>query len=72
VLAAGPGYLFIDETGSIRELAQPEGDRTDVRMNDGACDAQGRFWAGQGIRDRRPRRPRPPLPAVPRQDAMLA
>jgi sugar lactone lactonase YvrE len=46
VLAAGPGFLFVDESGSIRELAQPEGNRTDVRMNDGACDAQGRFWAG--------------------------
>ena len=46
VLAAGPGYLFIDDAGAVRELAQPEGDRTDVRMNDGACDPQGRFWAG--------------------------
>ena len=54
MLAAGPGYLFIDETGSIRELAQPEGDRTDVRMNDGACGAQGRFWAGTMAYDESP------------------
>ena len=40
------GFLFVDDAGSIQELAQPEGDRTDVRMNDGACDPQGRFWAG--------------------------
>jgi sugar lactone lactonase YvrE len=46
VLAAGTGFLFVDEDGSTRELAQPAGQRTDVRMNDGACDPQGRFWAG--------------------------
>jgi sugar lactone lactonase YvrE len=46
VLAAGPGFLFVDSSGTILELAQPEAGRADVRMNDGACDAQGRFWAG--------------------------
>jgi sugar lactone lactonase YvrE len=46
VLAAGPGFLFVDDAGSVHELAQPEGDRQDVRMNDAACDPQGRFWAG--------------------------
>jgi sugar lactone lactonase YvrE len=46
VLAAGQGFLFLDEAGSIQELAQPEAGRTDVRMNDGACDREGRFWAG--------------------------
>ena len=46
VLAAGPGFLHVDEGGVVRELAQPEAGRTDVRMNDGACDLQGRFWAG--------------------------
>jgi SMP-30/Gluconolactonase/LRE-like region len=45
VVAAGPGFLFVDEDGSVVELA-PEGGRTDVRMNDGACDAHGRFCAG--------------------------
>ena len=55
VLAAGPGYLFIDDTGAVRELAQPEaGRRTEVRMNDGACDPQGRFWAGTMAYDESP------------------
>ena len=38
VVAAGPVFLFIDDTGSIHEHAQPEADRTAVRMNDAACD----------------------------------
>ena len=54
VLAAGTGFLFVDNAGSIQELAQPEGDRTDVRMNDGACDPQGRFWAGTMAYDESP------------------
>ena len=54
VVAAGPGFLFVDEEGSVRELAQPEGGRTDVRMNDGACDPQGRFWAGTMAYDESP------------------
>jgi sugar lactone lactonase YvrE len=44
VLAAGAGFLFVDDAGGVEELAQPEAGRTDVRMNDGACDPQGRFW----------------------------
>ena len=54
VLAAGPGFLFVDDTGRVHELAQPEADRTDVRMNDGACDPQGRFWAGTMAYDESP------------------
>ena len=54
VLAAGPGFLFVDDAGSIHELAQPEAGRTDVRMNDGACDPQGRFWAGTMAYDESP------------------
>ena len=54
VLAAGPGFLFVDDAGSVRELAQPEDGRTDVRMNDGACDPQGRFWAGTMAYDESP------------------
>jgi sugar lactone lactonase YvrE len=46
VLAAAGGFCHIDDNGTIVELAQPEGDRTDVRMNDGICDTQGRFWGG--------------------------
>jgi sugar lactone lactonase YvrE len=32
VIAAGSGYLFIDEDGSVHELAQPEAGHTRVRM----------------------------------------
>ena len=46
VVAAGPGYLHIRPDGTLRELAQPAAGAGDVRMNDGACDPQGRFWAG--------------------------
>jgi sugar lactone lactonase YvrE len=54
VLAAGQGFLFVAEAGSIRELAQPEAGHLDVRMNDGACDPQGRFWAGTMAYDESP------------------
>ena len=54
VLAAGQGFAFVDEAGSIHELAQPEAGRADVRMNDGACDPQGRFWAGTMAYDESP------------------
>jgi sugar lactone lactonase YvrE len=54
VLAAGGGFLFTDASGRVLELAQPEGGRTDVRMNDGACDPQGRFWAGTMAHDESP------------------
>jgi len=30
VLAAGPGFLIVDDAGPVRELAQPEDGRTDV------------------------------------------
>jgi sugar lactone lactonase YvrE len=51
VLAAGAGFLFEDASGELRELAQPEAGHTGVRMNDGACDPQGRFWAGSMAED---------------------
>jgi sugar lactone lactonase YvrE len=54
VLAAGPGFVYLDDHGVARDLAQPEGGRSDVRMNDGACDAQGRFWAGTTAYDESP------------------
>jgi sugar lactone lactonase YvrE len=54
VLAAGHGFLFVDDAGSIHELAQPEAGRHELRMNDGACDAQGRFWAGTMAYDESP------------------
>jgi sugar lactone lactonase YvrE len=54
VLAAGQGFLFVDDDGSVRDLAQPEAGRPHVRMNDGACDPQGRFWAGTMAYDESP------------------
>jgi len=54
VLAAGQGFVFVSDTGSVHELAQPEAGRADVRMNDGACDPQGRFWAGTMAYDESP------------------
>src|SRR5215216_1572720 len=54
LLAAGTGFLHLSEAGVTRELAQPAAGRTDVRMNDGACDPQGRFWAGTMALDELP------------------
>jgi sugar lactone lactonase YvrE len=54
VLAAGAGFLFADAAGEVCELPQPEAGRSDVRMNDGACDPQGRFWAGTMAYDESP------------------
>jgi sugar lactone lactonase YvrE len=45
LLAAGRGFAYLSPDGSLRPLAEevaPAG----TRMNDAACDPQGRFWAG--------------------------
>jgi sugar lactone lactonase YvrE len=54
VLAAGGGFLFADASGMVVELVQPEGGRDHIRMNDGACDSNGRFWAGTMAHDESP------------------
>jgi sugar lactone lactonase YvrE len=54
VIAAGTGFLFVDDSGTVFELAQPEAGHDHVRMNDGACDPQGRFWAGTMAHDESP------------------
>jgi sugar lactone lactonase YvrE len=54
VAAAGQGFTYIAPSGAVRSLAQPEGGNTGVRMNDGACDATGRFWAGTMAHDETP------------------
>ena len=54
VLAAATGFLYVDDAGAVRELAQPAAGDRDVRMNDGACDAHGRFWAGTMAYDESP------------------
>jgi sugar lactone lactonase YvrE len=45
LLAAGRGFAYLAPDGSLRPVAEevaPAG----TRMNDAACDPQGRFWAG--------------------------
>ena len=47
VLAAKSGFWFFDtETGARTSIADPEAHMPENRFNDGATDAQGRFWAG--------------------------
>ncbi len=40
-------------SGRIEMIAEVEADRPDQRMNDGKCDAAGRFWAGTMALDER-------------------
>ena len=47
LLAVAGGFARLDwESGRMKMLAAVEADRPQNRMNDGACDAAGRFWAG--------------------------
>jgi len=52
MLAAGRGFVHLSPDGSLRPLAPvaPAG----TRMNDAACDPQGRLWAGTLADDHRP------------------
>ncbi|MDF2573935.1 MAG: SMP-30/Gluconolaconase/LRE domain protein [Agromyces sp.] len=52
ILAAGRGFLHLRPDGSMRTVL---GDVVDegTRMNDAACDPQGRFWAGTLADDHR-------------------
>ncbi len=46
-LALRDGFAVVDESGgALRWIAPIEADRPETRMNDGACDSAGRFWAG--------------------------
>jgi sugar lactone lactonase YvrE len=46
-LALRNGFATVEETGgALRWLAPVEADKPETRMNDGACDSAGRFWAG--------------------------
>jgi sugar lactone lactonase YvrE len=47
ILALQSGFAFFDpETGELEKLFDPEPDLPQNRLNDGKCDALGRFWAG--------------------------
>ncbi len=51
LLAAGRGFVHLTVDGSLYTLAEVA--PTGARMNDGACDPQGRFWAGTMADDHR-------------------
>jgi sugar lactone lactonase YvrE len=51
LLAAGRGFMHLAPNGSLRQLAEVTAPET--RMNDAACDPQGRFWAGMVADHRR-------------------
>jgi sugar lactone lactonase YvrE len=47
IVAAREGFGHLAADGALTMLAEPEADHAgQVRMNDGACDPAGRFWAG--------------------------
>jgi sugar lactone lactonase YvrE len=46
LVAAGPGFAHLAEDGALSWIAQPAAGQPELRMNDGACDPAGRFWAG--------------------------
>jgi sugar lactone lactonase YvrE len=52
LLAADQSILYLRPEGMLRALAEVASDGT--RMNDAACDPQGRFWAGTLAHDQRP------------------
>ena len=55
ILALRDGFARLDDrSGAVTFVAHVELDRPDLRMNDGSCDAAGRFWAGTMALDERP------------------
>ena len=44
LLGSGRGFVHLALDGSQRTIA--EASPAETRMNDGACDPQGRFWGG--------------------------
>jgi sugar lactone lactonase YvrE len=52
VVAAGRGFVHLSPEGVLRPIAEVA--PTGHRMNDGACDPQGRLWAGALAEDFRP------------------
>lgn len=55
IVAGGTGIALLTANGTLDWLGQPaKSRRTDARMNDGACDPTGRFWAGSMANDATP------------------
>lgn len=55
VLAVRDGFATVGPAlDGFRLVCPVEDDRPDMRMNDGACDGEGRFWAGTMSLDERP------------------
>ena len=52
LLAADQGFSYLHPDGTVHAIADVAPDWT--RMNDAACDPQGRFWAGTLAYDQRP------------------
>jgi sugar lactone lactonase YvrE len=52
IVAAGRGIVHLTPDGDVHPLAELA--PGDARMNDGACDPLGRFWAGTLAHDHRP------------------
>lgn len=52
LLAAGQGLMAVDGEARLHEIARLEPEA--LRMNDAACDPQGRFWAGSMAYDQTP------------------
>src|SRR6201999_4225063 len=52
--AAAQAFLFVEDTGTVTELASLPDARSGVRFNDGACDERGRFWVGTMAYDKSP------------------
>ena len=46
MLAIGHGFGFLDPSGAFEQIADIPQRAIESRMNDGNCDAAGRFWAG--------------------------
>jgi sugar lactone lactonase YvrE len=46
LLAAGTGFMSLDEDGTVTDLTGDLASAPKIRMNDGKCDPAGRFWAG--------------------------
>lgn len=46
IVAAGPGFARLSADGELTWITKPAAGQPELRMNDGACDPAGRFWAG--------------------------